>query len=336
MYGGGHNASRDARLAGRLATVRASVVVVMRVVAGPAGRRLRTRAGASPAVAAFVATFSALLVLPHPAGGQDLGVYAPEPIGEKESGLQMELYKFYSPLYSIPNLSARPPDLVTHLGQINKPGTFGTWPEVYAISASTSPGFGQYDGRTYSARWAARITGQLLVERTNTFTFELDNREGAKLYLDGRLCIDNDWNVRDTGATAAVVKQNKVHLAAGYHNIRVEFFVDSTWTQLRLWYSGPGFPRQVVPANKFFLPDASCCLCACRGGQCRVADYGTGAVDCLWPSDAPLTSPNRPLHVGKIGGGDGDGMTCAEPCEDPGAASGIETRRQSSHEYYGL
>ena len=71
--------------------------------------------------------------------------------------------------------------------------------------ASTSPGFGQYDGRTYSARWAARITGQLLVERTNTFTFELDNREGAKLYLDGRLCIDNDWNVRDTGATAAVV-----------------------------------------------------------------------------------------------------------------------------------
>ena len=222
------------------------------VVPGPAGRRIRTRPGTSPAFAAFVATFSALLVLPHPAGGQDLGVYAPEPIGEKESGLQMELYKFYSPLYSIPNLSARPPDLVTHLGQINKPGTFGTWPEVYAISASTSPGFGQYDGRTYSARWAARITGQLLVERTNTFTFELDNREGAKLYLDGRLCIDNDWNVRDTGETAAVVKQNKVHLAAGYHNIRVEFFVDSTWTQLRLWYSGPGFPRQVVPANKFF------------------------------------------------------------------------------------
>ena len=245
--GGGHNASRDARLA----TVRASVVVVMCVVPGPAGRRIRTRPGTSPR-SPRSSRRSRRSSCSRIRGGQDLGVYAPEPIGEKESGLQMELYKFYSPLYSIPNLSARPPDLVTHLGQINKPGTFGTWPEVYAISASTSPGFGQYDGRTYSARWAARITGQLLVERTNTFTFELDNREGAKLYLGGRLCIDNDWNVRDTGETAAVVKQNKVHLAAGYHNIRVEFFVDSTWTQLRLWYSGPGFPRQVVPANKFF------------------------------------------------------------------------------------
>ena len=240
----------------------------------------------------------------------------------------MELYKFYSPLYSIPNLSARPPDLVTHLGQINKPGTFGTWPEVYAIKASTSPGFGQYDGRTYSARWAARITGQLLVERTNTFTFELDNREGAKLYLDGRLCIDNDWNVRDTdrGQPVRQAEQSPPRGRIPQHTSRVlrRLHVDATSPVVQR-DQGSRATSGARP-RKFFLPD-SCCLCTCKGGQStrRGLRHGRGGLFVAERRASVVTEST--VARGEDRGGDGDGMTCAEPCETAcGAASTIGDR----------
>mmetsp|Transcript_18275 Transcript_18275/g.29188 ORF Transcript_18275/g.29188 Transcript_18275/m.29188 type:complete len:136 (+) Transcript_18275:107-514(+) len=72
----------------------------------------------------------ALLLLHVPtAGGHDLGVYDIPQLGERRPGLQLALKKYYSRLFSIPNL-ARAPDLVTWLPQINQPERYGTWPEV--------------------------------------------------------------------------------------------------------------------------------------------------------------------------------------------------------------
>lgn len=121
--------------------------------------------------------------------------------------------------------------------------------------------------------------------------------------------------------------------------MRVEFFVDSTWSALILRYGAPGFARRVVPPSHFFMPDASCCLCNCKDGQCRVADYGTGAVDCLWPSDAtPGGAFNRPLQRGPIATPEKDlsyaRRTCEHPCEDPGAAASLDDRRESPHTNY--
>ena len=93
-----------------------------------------------------------LLLLLHdisPAGGYDLGLFEPAPVAERRPGLQIALYKYYSKIYSIPNLDARRPDLVTWLPQLNQPGRFGTWPEVYALNATPPQGFERYDGRTY-------------------------------------------------------------------------------------------------------------------------------------------------------------------------------------------
>ena len=183
-------------------------------------------------------------------------------------------------------MDSKPPDLVTWMTQVNKPGTFGIWPEVQLMGSDVVPAFPFYDGRTYQDRWAARITGNLFIEKTNTYTLELENREGAKLWVDGSLAVDNDFSVHETGETDMRSKHAHVHLSAGYHHVRIEFFVDQTWTGLRFWYGAPGVPRMIIPASAFSLPDASCCLCQCKRGQCRIADYGTKIVDCLWPTDA--------------------------------------------------
>lgn len=278
-----------------------------------------------------------LLVLVHipAAGGYDLGLFEPPTLGERKPGLQLALYKYYTPLLSVPDLGARPPDLITWLSQVNQPGRYGTWPEAYAMNATPPQGFERYDGRTYSTRWAARITGQLLVDKANTFTFDLENREGAKLWVDGRVAVANDFNAAAVPGTRRA--RSHVHLTAGLHHVRVDFFVDNTWSALILRYGAPGFSRRVIPPSHFFMPDTSCCLCHCRGGQCRVADYGTGAVDCLWPSDDVGSRFNRPLRRGPIAAPERDEYmrrTCEHPCEDPGAAASIDDRAESVHSNY--
>lgn len=101
----------------------------------------------------FVSRFPLLLLflllqIPS-AGGYDLSVYEPAPVAERRPGLQIALYKYYSPLYSIPNLDARRPDLITWLPRLNQPDGVGTWPEVNALNATPPQGFERYDGRTY-------------------------------------------------------------------------------------------------------------------------------------------------------------------------------------------
>ena len=289
----------------------------------------RTRRSARSKRAVPVRALSALLSLtsvfvatPPVAHARDLATYGATELRPKTPGLQMALYKFYSPLYSVPDLDGRRPDLVVRLDAIDQSNTSSAWPEVAALAAAVPEGFDRFDGTSYGRRYAARITGQILVERSNTFAFELDNREGAKLWINGALRVNNDFSVRETGAAAASRRYVNAYLSKGYHNLRVEYFVGDTWSQLRLWQSGPGLARRIVPAENFFLPDETCCLCACASGSCRVADYGTGAVACSRLSEAPLRRPLRPA---------GESGVCAEPCEDPGSASGFTDFRKSPH-----
>ena len=171
------------------------------------------------------------------------------------------------------------------------------------------------------------------MEKANTFTLEMENREGAKLWIDGRLAIDNDFNAAMDARTRR--RRTRVHLIAGLHQLRVEFFIDNTYSALILRYGAPGLPKRVVPASSYFMPDTSCCLCTCKNGQCRVADYGTGVVDCSWPSDTVQPGFVRPLHRGPIATPEKDvedyaRRSCEHPCEDPGAAATIDDRQEST------
>ena len=50
---------------------------------------------------------------------------------------------------------------------------------------------------------------------TRTFLFDLENREGAKLWIDGRLAVDNDFNSEMTSGSQH--KFAHVHLTKGFH-----------------------------------------------------------------------------------------------------------------------
>lgn len=93
---------------------------------------------------------------------------------------------------------------------------------------------------TFSVRW----TGKVVADRAETYTFITTSDDGVRLWVDGRLLVDNwtDHSKRDdTGQIA---------LSAGAHDIKMEFYDKGYDAIAELRWSSPSIPRQVVPVGK--------------------------------------------------------------------------------------
>ncbi|GEA86868.1 PQQ-dependent sugar dehydrogenase [Cellulomonas cellasea] len=94
---------------------------------------------------------------------------------------------------------------------------------------------------TFSVRW----TGSVVPRYTQTYTFATTSDDGVRLWVDGRLIIDQ-WNRHapriDTGTIA---------LTAGRAvPIRLEFFDDRLDATIQLRWSSPSQPSEIVPASR--------------------------------------------------------------------------------------
>jgi hypothetical protein len=91
----------------------------------------------------------------------------------------------------------------------------------------------------FSVRW----TGSIIPEHSEIHLFHLTADDEARVWIDGKLVC-----------TARLKRpgQGTAQLAAGRrHDIRVEFREGSHWARLKLEWSGPRTPRQVVPTQRF-------------------------------------------------------------------------------------
>ena len=107
-------------------------------------------------------------------------------------------------------------------------------------SGSPSPSIG---ANTFSARW----TGQVQAAVTGTHTFYTQSDNGARLWINGVLILDN-W--RDRGPTEA---SGTINLTAGQrYDVRMEFYEKTGSALARLLWSAPGIAKQVVPQVRLF------------------------------------------------------------------------------------
>ncbi len=96
--------------------------------------------------------------------------------------------------------------------------------------------------------WSARLTGSLTPPVTGTYTFSLTSDDGSRLYVDGKLVIDN-W-----GDHAANTKTGTLHLAAGQPvAIEVDYYQAAGEAMLRLGWRVPG---RKAPERKVRLQQA--------------------------------------------------------------------------------
>jgi hypothetical protein len=96
------------------------------------------------------------------------------------------------------------------------------------------------DPETFSVRW----TGSVLVPINGNYVFKTESDDGIKVWIDGRLVIDQ-WNRHRERED----RSPPLHLSKGRHRLRVEFFDRYLTAICVLSWQGPGFSMRPVPTS---------------------------------------------------------------------------------------
>jgi len=101
---------------------------------------------------------------------------------------------------------------------------------------------------TFSVRW----TGFVQPKFTGTYTFYTVSDDGVRLWINGKLIINN-WTdhsqKEDTGT---------ISLKAGHtYDIKLEYYENSGAAKIQLWWSTTDLPKEIIPQSRFCPPDIS-------------------------------------------------------------------------------
>lgn len=100
-------------------------------------------------------------------------------------------------------------------------------------------------GENFSVRW----TGQVEAELGGPHVFHTAADDGTRLWVDGRLVID-DWTYH-----AVVERSATVELEAGRrHDIRLEYFQGGGGAAVRLMWTPPGRAKETIPPSRLHPP----------------------------------------------------------------------------------
>ncbi|MHC4914831.1 MAG: CBM96 family carbohydrate-binding protein [Planctomycetota bacterium] len=155
--------------------------------------------------------------------------------GGLQPGLKARYYRLKTVPASIPALGAMFPTAEGVVKSLD-----------FNNSSSAWKGVDPKAGRCFGSRF----NGLLKVEKAGSYKLYLESDDGSRLYLNGVSLVSND------GVHA--MKENasaNVHLASGYHELRVDHFSQGGGSGLILRWEGPGIEKQVVPAEMLFRVD---------------------------------------------------------------------------------
>lgn len=154
-----------------------------------------------------------------------------------------EVYRVIYTQSQAPSITVRPEDLKVAAGEgaAFSVQASGAAPLAYRLEARrAAPGIG-------ADAWSARWTGEIEAQASGPHTFFLRSNDGARLWIDGVLVVD-DWKDH-----ASRMSQGTLDLQQGRrYSIRLDYHDTAGRANLRLLWSAPGLPRQVVPAGRLF------------------------------------------------------------------------------------
>lgn len=103
----------------------------------------------------------------------------------------------------------------------------------------------QLGNNYFSARWS----GQIEAKNDGEYTFTIDADDGRRLWIDGQLIIDN-WTGGDYEASGT-----KTLIAGQKVNIRVDYNEGVGNAKMRLFWSSPILPKEIVPKTQLYSND---------------------------------------------------------------------------------
>ena len=96
---------------------------------------------------------------------------------------------------------------------------------------------------TFSVRW----TGKLKPQFSETYTFTTTADDGVRLYIDGRLIIDNWVDQAVTSRTGTIALE-----AGRLYDIKLEYYERTGLTAASLAWSSASQPLQVIPQSRMY------------------------------------------------------------------------------------
>ena len=129
----------------------------------------------------------------------------------------------------------------------------GNWNALPNFDALTPAKSGEVASFTLAPRqrddlFALRFRATLRTPLVGSYTFFTASDDGSRLLIDGNLIVNND------GLHANQEQQGTVTLAAGVHDIEVQYFEQTGDQMLQVSYSGPNLPRQIIPESVLAAP----------------------------------------------------------------------------------
>lgn len=125
-------------------------------------------------------------------------------------------------------------------------------PPIYASSLNLPPqSFSEgFPGVTKRNEWfAIDYTGRFWITAAGMYQFALLSDDGAKLYIDDGVVVDND------GLHTPQEKKGTIELVSGIHRIRVSYFQGPKFQiALVLRVAGPGQQMHVFSTDEFKPP----------------------------------------------------------------------------------
>jgi predicted alpha-1,2-mannosidase len=97
-----------------------------------------------------------------------------------------------------------------------------------------------------SRQFGYNLEGYLKVPETGVYTFSLEANDGAVLFINNRMIIDND------GGHRAQKLDTKIGLKKGWHPIKVDYFQQGLAKSLTVIWEGPGVEEQEIPKSVLF------------------------------------------------------------------------------------
>jgi len=101
--------------------------------------------------------------------------------------------------------------------------------------------------KTQADGFALRFTGNVVVPKSGRYTFFTHSDDGSRLYLNGKLVVNNDGN------HGMVEKSGSLDLSAGVHSIIVTYFDSGGGDGLNVTWQGPGIRKQAIPADRLAI-----------------------------------------------------------------------------------
>jgi autotransporter-associated beta strand protein len=151
-------------------------------------------------------------------------------------GLRAEFFDSTTNLSVIPNLGVLVPDVVRTDAQIAYASVNTAWAGLPSTMVDT---------------FSSRHSGWLKIDTAGTYTLFINSDDGSRVYLDGAVVIDND------GLHGMQERSVTLSLAAGFHQLRVDFFENTGGCGLEFSWSGPGIAKQLVPASALWQSPSS-------------------------------------------------------------------------------